>query len=125
MVNKVNTWWSSYLENFEFKLVRESLKEREIIKKIAPQIITEIPFLFPHSQKLRPIWQIRLGFFLYDRIGGKTSIPRSSLIDFNKQYKDLLVDKFDKGFKYYDLQVDDKKLTELNAYDAKKMVQQL
>ena len=109
-----------YLENFEFKLVRESLKEREIIKKIAPQIITEIPFLFPHSQKLRPIWQIRLGFFLYDRIGGKTSIPRSSLIDFNKQYKDLLVDKFDKGFKYYDLQVDDKKLTELNAYDAKK-----
>ena len=32
----------------------------------------------------------------------------------------MLVDKFDKGFKYYDLQVDDKKLTELNTYDAKK-----
>ena len=27
-----------YLENFEFKLVRESLKEREIIKRIAQDI---------------------------------------------------------------------------------------
>ena len=31
-----------YLENYEFRLVRESLKEREIIKKIAPKIVEEI-----------------------------------------------------------------------------------
>ena len=34
-----------YLENYEFKLVRESLKEREIVYKIAKQISKPIPFL--------------------------------------------------------------------------------
>ena len=36
-----------YLENYEFRLVRESLKEREIIKKIANDIISPIPFILP------------------------------------------------------------------------------
>ena len=37
-----------YLENYEFKLVRESLKEREIIKNIANNIITPMPFIIPY-----------------------------------------------------------------------------
>ena len=109
-----------YLENYEFKLVRESLKEREIIHQIAPNITKPIPFIIPHSSKLRPAWLIKIGLFLYDNLGGKTTIPKSKTINLIKKYPDLLKKNFVKGFQYYDVQVDDKKLTELNAQDAKK-----
>ena len=42
-----------YLENYEFKLVRESLIEREVIHKIAPQITRPIPFIIPYNSKIR------------------------------------------------------------------------
>ena len=52
-VGSATSSWSSklihgglrYLENYEFKLVRESLKERELITNIAPTITRPIPFL--------------------------------------------------------------------------------
>ena len=109
-----------YLENYEFKLVAESLKEREVIHRIAPNITKPIPFIIPHSKKLRPAWLIRIGLFLYDNLGGKTIIPKSKSINLLKEYPGLLKKNFIKGFQYYDVQVDDKKLTQLNAQDAKK-----
>ena len=108
-----------YLENYEFKLVREALKEREIIKNIAPHITKEIPFIIPHSSQMRPIWLIKMGLVLYDTLGGKTSIPKSKTVNLIKDYNSILKKEFTRGFKYYDLQVDDRKLTEINAYDAK------
>ena len=59
--------------------------------------------------------------FLYDNLGGKTKIPKSSKINFNKKYKNILQSKFVDGFQYYDVQVDDKKLVEMNIDDSKKM----
>ena len=109
-----------YLENYEFKLVRESLKEREIIHQIAPTITKPIPFIIPHSSKLRPAWLIKIGLFLYDNLGGKTVIPKSKTINLKKDYPQLLKKSFNKGFQYYDVQVDDKRLTQLNAQDAQK-----
>ena len=38
-----------YLENYEFKLVSESLREREIVYKIAKPISKPIPFIIPVS----------------------------------------------------------------------------
>ena len=69
-----------YLENYDFKLVRESLKEREIIHKIAPHITRPVPFVIPYNNKIRSKWLIKIGLFIYDNIGGKTSLPRSSTI---------------------------------------------
>ena len=109
-----------YLENYEFKLVGESLKEREIIHRIAPNITKPIPFIIPHSKKLRPIWLIKIGLFLYDNLGGKSVIPKSKSVNLSKEFPNLLKKKFIKGFQYYDVQVDDKKLTQLNAQDAEK-----
>jgi len=60
-----------YLENYDFKLVRESLKEREIIYRIANDITEPIPFIIPHSKNLRPAWLIRFGLLIYDNLGGK------------------------------------------------------
>ena len=102
-----------YLENYE-------LKEREIIHQIAPNITKPIPFIIPHSSKLRPAWLIRIGLFLYDNLGGKTIIPKSKTVNLIKEFPGLLKNNFVKGFQYYDIQVDDKKLTQLNAQDAQK-----
>ena len=128
-VGSATSSWSSklihgglrYLENYEFKLVRESLKEREIITNIAPTITRPIPFLIPYTKKLRSKLLIRLGLFLYDNLGGKTKIPKSSKVDLTKKYSNILQSKFSVGFKYYDVQVDDKKLVEMNIDDAKKL----
>ena len=128
-VGSATSSWSSklihgglrYLENYEFKLVAESLREREVITRIAPKITKPLPFVIPHSKKLRSKLLIRLGLFLYDNLGGKTKIPKSSKINFNKNYKNILLSKFVDGFQYYDVQVDDKKLVEMNIDDSKKM----
>ena len=109
-----------YLENYEFRLVRESLKEREVIKKIASDITTPIPFIIPYQKSLRPKWFIKLGLFLYDNLGGKMTIPKSSTINIKNEFPNILKDQYKTGFQYYDLQIDDKKLVELNVKDAEK-----
>jgi len=128
-VGSATSSWSSklihgglrYLENYEFKLVAESLREREVITRIAPNITKPLPFVIPYSKRLRSKLLIRLGLFLYDNLGGKTKIPKSSKINFNKKYKNILHPKFVEGFQYYDVKVDDKKLVEMNIDDSKKM----
>ena len=91
-----------YLENYEFRLVRESLKEREVIKKIASNITTPLPFIIPYQKSLRPKWLIKLGLFLYDNIGGKITIPKSSTVNIKKEMPNILKDQFKIGFQYYD-----------------------
>ena len=128
-VGSATSSWSSklihgglrYLENYEFKFVRESLKERELIINIAPSITKPLPFLIPYTRKLRSKLLIRFGLFLYDNLGGKSKIPKSSKININKKYTNILKTKFSLGFQYYDVQVDDKKLVEMNIDDAKKL----
>lgn len=107
-----------YLENYEFKLVRESLKEREIIYNIAREITKPIPFIIPYAKNLRPKWLIKIGLFLYDSLGGKTTIPKSKTINLSNKLSKILKGEFNEGFQYYDLQVDDKQLTKLNIKDA-------
>ena len=127
-VGSATSSWSSklihgglrYLENYEFKLVAESLKEREVITQIAPSITKPLPFVIPYTKKLRSKLLIRVGLFLYDHLGGKTKIPKSSKISFDRKYQNILQSKFSDGFQYYDVQVDDKKLVEMNIDDAKK-----
>ena len=128
-VGSATSSWSSklihgglrYLENYEFKLVRESLKEREVITNIAPLITRPIPFIIPHTKKLRSKLLIRLGLFLYDNLGGKTKVPKSSKINLRTKYSHILKSYFSVGFQYYDIQVDDKKLVQMNIDDARKM----
>ncbi len=127
-IGSATSSWSSklihgglrYLENYDFKLVRESLKEREIIHFIASSITRPIPFLIPHTKNIRSKWLLKLGLFIYDSLGGKSSIPKSTTVDLNKNFKNILKEKYFLGFKYYDIQVDDKKLAQLNAEDAKR-----
>ncbi len=108
-----------YLENYEFRLVRESLKEREVIKKIAPHITKPMRFVLPHVPSLRSTWLIRLGLALYDRLGGITTFPKSRVISLNKEFENNPIkSNFKIGYEYSDLFVDDSRLVLLNAEDA-------
>ncbi len=108
-----------YLERYEFKLVRESLQEREVLLKLAPHLIHPLSFVVPHDGHMRPAWMIRAGLFLYDRLGGRTSLPGSRGVAFpDAQYSAGLKPRFRRGFVYSDAQVDDARLTVLNALSA-------
>ncbi len=127
-VGKATSSWSTklihgglrYLENYEFRLVNESLKERTIINNIASKITEPVPFLIPYTKNMRPAWLIKFGLFLYDSFAGKSSLPRSSTVNLHDKYPNILKSEFKKGFKYFDLTVDDLKLVKLNIDDAKK-----
>ncbi len=56
-----------YLQNLEFPLVRESLRERRILGNIAPNLVTPIPFLVPGYEDVRRNkWILRAGLTVYD-----------------------------------------------------------
>jgi glycerol-3-phosphate dehydrogenase len=108
-----------YLEHYEFKLVRDSLREREVLWAMAPHIIRPLRFVLPHAKGLRPTWLIRLGLFLYDHLGGRGRLPGSHSVDLRIDSTGFpLKSTLTKGFEYSDCWVDDSRLVVLNARDA-------
>lgn len=109
-----------YLEYYEFRLVSESLAEREVLLRIAPHIIWPLEFVLPHEKHLRPAWMIRAGLFLYDHIGGRTSLPKSRSVRFAPEgYGAGLKPGLTRGFAYYDAWVDDARLVVLTLSSAR------
>ncbi|UUX50650.1 glycerol-3-phosphate dehydrogenase [Nisaea acidiphila] len=108
-----------YLEHYEFRLVRESLEEREVLWAMAPHIVRPLRFVLPHHKGLRPAWLLRLGLFLYDHLGGRKLLPPTRVLDLTRDEAGApLKDMFRKGFEYSDCWVDDARLVALNARDA-------
>ncbi|MET0749198.1 MAG: glycerol-3-phosphate dehydrogenase [Rhizobium sp.] len=109
-----------YLEHYEFRLVRESLKEREVLWAMAPHIIWPMRFVLPYQKGgIRPAWLIRLGLFLYDHLGGRKLLPPTSVLDMRRDPAGRpLKSLFSKAFEYSDSWVDDARLVVLNARDA-------
>lgn len=109
-----------YLEHFNFKLVRESLAEREVMLKIAPDLVRPLTFVLPHNDRLRPAWMLRLGLFLYDHLGGRRSLPGSFAVRLpHSPYRGILRGAYPRGFVYSDCFVDDAGLVLANARDAR------
>src|SRR5438128_6660678 len=56
-----------YLELFDFGLVRESLRERETLRRRAPYLVRPLPFLVPiYRESSRSLIKVRIGLKLYD-----------------------------------------------------------
>ena len=108
-----------YLEHYEFRLVRESLIERERLLAIAPHIIWPMRFVLPHEQGLRPRWLLRLGLFLYDNLGGRKLLPGTRSLNLRAlPHGEILEDQFTRGWEYSDCWVEDARLVALNCQDA-------
>ena len=107
-----------YLEYYEFRLVREALKERERLLRAAPHLIYPMHFVLPHENAVRPWWLVRLGLLLYDTIGGRITLPRSRALKASDTGYLAPLKRPGKGFVYSDAWVDDARLVVLNALDA-------
>jgi glycerol-3-phosphate dehydrogenase len=108
-----------YLEYREFRLVRESLAERERLLHIAPHLVHPLRFILPYVPTLRPRWEIRAGLFLYDHLGGHRHLPGSRSVDLRREAVGApLKSVYRRGFAYSDCSVDDSRLVVVNARDA-------
>jgi glycerol-3-phosphate dehydrogenase len=108
-----------YLEHYEFRLVHESLAEREVLWASAPHIIRPLRFVLPHHKGLRPAWLLRLGLAVYDTLGGRKLLPPTRTLDLGTDAAGKpLKPGFRTGFEYSDCWVDDARLVALTARDA-------
>lgn len=108
-----------YLEYYEFRLVREALREREVLLGIAPHIVWPMRFVLPHSREQRPAWMVRLGLLLYDNLGGRQTLPGARRLDLRAAPEGAPVqDRYGVAFEYSDCWVEDARLVVLNALDA-------
>jgi glycerol-3-phosphate dehydrogenase len=104
-----------YLEQKDFGLVREALRERGLLlKKLAPHLVKPVPFLFPLEQHWETPY-IGAGMILYDTLGGgHQGVPRHRHLSKRKAMRiapALRDDAMIGAFQYYDAQVDDARHT--------------
>ena len=108
-----------YLEYYEFRLVREALIEREVLLRMAPQIIWPMRVVIPHNKSLRPAWMLRAGLFLYDHLGGRKLLPGTRAVNLRTDPVGAsLKAENTRGFEYSDCWVDDARLVVLTALSA-------
>jgi glycerol-3-phosphate dehydrogenase len=109
-----------YLEYYEFRLVREALKEREILLRTAPHIVRPLGFVLPHGEGMRPWGIVRAGLKLYDLLSWGSSLPRSRTVRRREKgrYSALKPEATRHIAFYWDAWVDDARLVALNAVDA-------
>jgi len=103
-----------YLENAEFRLVREALRERDAWLKRAPDLAKPLRLIMPiYKGARRGRAMVGAGLFLYDRIAGKSQLPSAHWL--NSQailarspslYEAGLVG----GYEFSDAQMDDQAL---------------
>jgi glycerol-3-phosphate dehydrogenase len=130
-----------YLEFMELRLVRESLREREVLLRAMPHISWPMRFVLPLDPRMRfagktpvsrllsvlmpwarghrPNLVIRAGLFLYDTLGAREILPGTSTLDLRQAPEGKpLQDRLTRAYEYSDAWVDDARLVVLNARDA-------
>ncbi len=113
-----------YLEHGDIALVRESVREREILLRIAPGLVKPLEFTWPVYRGARlPKWKLRLGLSVYDWLAGKRrgrrhhSLTRDEVIALEPSLRN---DRLVGGASYFDAATDDAGLTRANVADAAK-----
>ena len=110
-----------YLESYQFRLVKESLRERDLLLNLMPHISWPLQFILPHNKNLRPYWILRLGLYIYDFLAGSTKLPKSKSIDLrNHPAGKFLQQSYKRALAYTDCWVEDSRLALLNILDAEK-----
>jgi glycerol-3-phosphate dehydrogenase len=107
-----------YLEYGELRLVRESLREREILLRTAPHIVRPLRFVLPHAPGLRSRWMIRAGLLLYDLLALRGSLGRSRRLGRRDEALLAPLRERRRALSYWDARADDSRRVLLNAVDA-------
>jgi glycerol-3-phosphate dehydrogenase len=108
-----------YLEQYQFRLVHEALREREVLLRAAPHLIRPLRFVLPINEARRSPALVRLGLLLYDWIGWRRILPGTRELDLvTDEAGQPLKSRFHHAFEYSDCFADDSRLVMLNAVDA-------
>ena len=105
-----------YLEQYDFKLVREALHERELmVSSLAPHLVKPVGFLYPLHEKYRERTYVGAGLALYDLLRGfQRALPWHKHLSEKKIAEiapSLRSDLINGAIKYFDAQVDDARHT--------------
>jgi len=105
-----------YLEQYDFKLVREALQERELmVATLCPHLVKPVGFLFPLTKKVVERTYVGAGLALYDALRGfQRTLPwhkHLSQKQINLIAPSLRQDIVTGAIKYFDAQVDDARHT--------------
>ncbi|SII28118.1 Probable glycerol-3-phosphate dehydrogenase [Mycobacteroides abscessus subsp. bolletii] len=104
-----------YLEQLEFGLVQEALRERELsLSTLAPHLVKPLPFLFPLTNRWWERPYVAAGIFLYDQMGGAKSVPAQKHLTRAGALRlapGLKRNSLIGGIRYYDTVVDDARHT--------------
>ncbi|RRO12777.1 glycerol-3-phosphate dehydrogenase [Saccharopolyspora rhizosphaerae] len=104
-----------YLEQLEFSLVREALRERELmLTRIAPHLVKPVPFLYPLTKRFWERPYTAAGLAMYDTMGGARSVPGQkhlSRAGALRMVPALKRSAMIGGIRYYDAQADDARHT--------------
>lgn len=105
-----------YLEQYDFKLVREALHERELmVSSLAPHLVKPVGFLYPLQEKYRERTYVGAGLALYDVLRGfQRALPWHKHLSEKKIAEiapSLRSDLVNGAIKYFDAQVDDARHT--------------
>lgn len=114
-----------YLEQYDFKLVREALQERELmVTTLAPHLVKPVSFLYPLHEKFKERTYVGAGMALYDALRGfKRALPWHKHIsqkELSELAPSLRLDLITGGYQYFDAQVDDARHTMMIARTAAK-----
>ena len=98
-----------YLEYFEFSLVREALKEREVLLRSAPHLVAPLLLTIPiYGDRSRPYWKIWAGMILYDIFSFDKTLPVHRMLpkaQFRQLFRSIDPEGLLGGAQYYDGQV--------------------
>ncbi|MBM7786950.1 glycerol-3-phosphate dehydrogenase/oxidase [Tenggerimyces flavus] len=104
-----------YLEQFNFHLVAEALKERELmLTRIAPHLVKPVPFLYPLKTRMVERPYVGSGLIMYDTMARGRSVPMHQHLTRHGALKlcpGLRQDSLVGAIKYYDAQADDARHT--------------
>ena len=108
-----------YLEQREFHLVREALREREILLRAAPHLVRPLRFVLPVNEARRSALMLRLGLLLYDWMGWRKILPGTRELDLLTDAAGLALRRtYHHAYEYSDCLADDARLVVVNALDA-------
>jgi glycerol-3-phosphate dehydrogenase len=103
-----------YLEQGQFRLVREALHERRQLLRNAPHLVWPLRFVIPFYSGARvPAWKWRAGLLLYDVLAGAGNLRRSRSLHLSRlraAYPGLEPHGLLGGAAYHDAQMDDARL---------------
>ena len=112
-----------YLETLEFKLVRESMRERNALLRTDPFLARPLRFVFPvYADSEKKSWMIGLGLKLYDLLSWGSPMPhyRSlSSAESKTCYPFLKQKGLTKCFQYFDGAMKDSRILMETALGAK------